>query len=815
MTLEVSNMNTILQDLKYGFRVLLSKRGTTAVALLALALGIGANTALFSVLYAVFWKPLPYKNPERLVIVWEAFRKDGTLVNTVNPANLADWKERNNVFEDIAGFITVTTNLMGDGQPEEVAIQYATPNLFSVLGVQPILGRNFISSDGVGERYVVMLSYGLWKRRYGADPRISGKQIFLNGRKATVAGVMPEKFGWFIKPSNTGKPPELWSAYPITPEVRVRQGRYLSTVARLKPGVTINQAQANMNLIGKRLENEYRDFNTGWSANVVPLRHQLSGDLRTPLWILAGAVVFVLLIACTNVANIMLSRSISRSREIALRSALGAGQNRLIRQLLTESMLLALIGGVIGTAIAIWGTQALALLGHRAGMDFDAVSLNLPVLLFAFGVSLFTGIFFGIVPSITATKWNLREQLNEGGRSGTGLHITKLRNALIAIQLSVALVLLAGAVLLLQSFWKLTSVNPGFDSREVLTFRILLPSIRYPEDANRVQFFRSVQERIGSLQGVKSAGMVNYLPFAGPAAGTSFLISGVPDPPPGQDRITKVFVVDNGFFQVLQIPLLQGRLFARAEMEEQKHVVLINQALARMYFPGQNPIGRKITINMKDVNVPTEIIGIVGNVKNERLDVPADPSVYWPHPELAYNFMTIVARTRGDAMQVAPSAVAAIHAISADQPVADIRTMESWLEDSTANAQFSTTLLAIFAFVALALAATGIFGVMSHAVSQRTREMGIRMALGARSSDVTTLVLKEGARILLIGSVIGCLIAAALTRFMKSMLYETNSIDPLTLSGVTVLLIAAGLIACWVPSRRAARVNPTEALRYE
>lgn len=806
-------METLLRDLKYGLRVLRGRPGLTVIAALALALGIGANTALFSILYAVMWKPLPYKDPERLAIVWET-RVD-TLQNVANPANYADWREQNSVFEDMAAFITTTANLTGEDRPEEVPIQYATPNLFSVLGVQPVIGRNFVSTDGVGDDNVVMLSYGLWMRRYGGDPAIAGKQILVNGRKVLVAGVMPRGFGWFIRPSITGKAPQLWAAFPITPELRVRRGRYLTTVARMKPGVTIQSAQANMNVVAGQLLAQNPDFNAGWGVNVVPLRQQLSGELRKPLWILAGAVAFVLLIACTNVANLMLARSISRTREMSIRTALGADRSRLIRQLLTESVLLAFLGGVAGVAIAVWGTDALALLGQRAGIDFESMKLNVPVLGFAFVISVATGLFFGIVPSILATKMNMQEQLKEGSRGTTDFRAGRLRNVLVAAQLAIAVVLLSGAALLIQSFWRLTSVNPGFDSGSVLSFRLLLPSAKYPKDENRIRLFRTVLERIGALPGVQSAGMVNYLPFAGPSAGTSFHIEGRPDPPAGQDRITNVFVVDEGFFRVLRIPLLQGRLFSRVETEQVKHVVLINQALARQFFPGEDPVGKRITIDMKDPNVPTEIIGIVGDVKNERLDTSAGPSVYWPHPELAYSFMSFVVRTDGDPLALAPAVTATIHEIDKDQPIADMRNLREWLGDSTAKAQFSMALLAVLAAIALILAVAGIYGVMSHAVVLRTREMGIRMALGAGSPDVFKLVLSEGSRILLSGAVIGCAAALALARLMKSMVFETSTSDPVLLAIVSCILLLSGLIACWIPSRRAARVSPLEALRYE
>ena len=807
-------MNGLWLDLRFGIRILLARPALTIVALFALALGIGANTALFSILYAVLWKPFPFPEAERLVIVWE--KNTDKDMNVVSPGNYLDWKAQNRVFEDIAAFAqTSFVNLTGGGMPEQVSIQYASPNLFRVLGTRPALGRDFHAKDGTGEDRTVILSHNLWTRRYGADPSIVGKDILTNSRKARVVGVMPKNWNWFVREGSMfGKPPELWMAFPIVESLR-KDGRYLTTVARLKPGVSVKEAQANLTLIAEQLAQQRPVKNAGWSTNVVPLRQQFSGNLRKPLWVLSGAVVFVLLIACTNVANLMLARALSRHREMAVRSALGAKRRHLIRQLLTESVLLSLEGGAAGIAIAVWGTELLSLLATRAGLDLGNVTLNLPVLIFALVLSVLTGIVFGIVPAAVASKLNVSNQLKEGSRGSSSLHTGRLRNALVVLQLTTALVLLAGAMLLIQSFSRLTNIDPGFDAQKVLTFKLVLPMAKYPEDSHRIQLFRNVVERMQSLPGVTSAGMTSFLPFSGPPAGTSFHIQGLPNPPPGQDRMTNVFVTDDSFFHTLRIPLKQGRLYSRAEMEQRKDVVVINEALARTYFPGENPIGRKITIDMRYENVPSEIIGIVGDMKQQQLDQPVRPSVYWPHPELTYSFMTIVMRTAGKPMDVAPLVRDTIQQIDRDQPIADLRTLKDWLGDSTARVRFNMILLSILAGIALVLAAAGLYGVMSHAVVQRTQELGIRMALGASRRDVFTLVLKEGSRILLIGSLIGFCVAIALTRLMQSMLYNTSNTNPVAYAVVFAVLICSGLIACWVPSRRASRVSPIEALRYE
>jgi putative ABC transport system permease protein len=810
-------MEKFAQDLKYAFRSLRSKPGLLFIALLTLALGIGANTALFSILYATLWKPLPYHDASRLAIIWETNKARDQMQNVTSPANYGNWLEQNQVFEDIAAFAqTGSVNITGNDQPEQVSIQYASPNLFRVLGVKPALGRTFRDGDGIGEDRTVILSNGLWRRRFGADPLIAGKEIHVNGRKALVAGVMPQGWNWFVKEGSMfGKPPEVWMAFPITPELRQGGGRYLTVVGRLKPGITIQKAQANMNQLAEQAAKERPEYSAGWNITVTPLREQFSGSLRKPLWVLAGAVGFVLLIACSNVANLMLARAISRSREMALRTALGAGRLRLIRQLLTESVLLSVAGGLAGLALAVWGTQALALLGQRASIDFASVELNSVVLAFAFGLSVLTGLLFGIVPSVMASAGNVQEQLKEGSKGATDSRTGKLRNVLVSLQFAIALLLLAGAGLLIQSFWRLSSENPGFDSKHVLTFRLVLPGAKYPEDVNRIQFFRTLMEKLRTQPGINSAGMISYLPFGGPTAGTTFHIQGIPDPPPEQKRVTNVIVTDDGFFHVLRIPLLQGRMFTRTETLERRDVVLINQALAKKYFPGQNPVGRKITIDMRQVNTPSTIIGIVGNVKQERLEAPPDPAVYWPYPELAYSFMTVVIQTEGKPLDVAPIATTTIRQIDPDQPLADIRSLDDLLGDSTARAQFHMTLLAILSGVALVLAVAGIYGVMSHAVLQRKQEFGIRMAIGADKFDLFKLVFKQGSRIVCIGAIAGSAGALALTRLLKSLLYETSTTDPTIMIVVVLILVIAGLFGCWIPSRRAAATSPLEALRYE
>jgi putative ABC transport system permease protein len=585
-------------------------------------------------------------------------------------------------------------------------------------------------------------------------------------------------------------------------------------VARLKPNVTLKAAQANMNVIAKQLESRYYQFNAGWGANVIALREQIAGNLRKPLWILSGAVAFVLLISCSNVANLLLSRALARRREIAVRAALGAGRKRIITQLLTESVLLSMLGGLLGILLAVWGVNSLAALGYRAGMDFGQVSVNWVILLFASGLSVLTGLIFGLVPAWSASKTDLNEQLKEGSRGSSG-EVGQIRNLLVVSELSVTLVLLVGAALLIQSFWRLSSIDPGFNPEQTLSFRVQLPALKYPEEEQRIRWFHNLVQRIQAAPGVESAGMVNFLPFAGSSAGTNFYIYGKPTPPPDQEPGTQVFVVDIGYFKTLQIPLKRGRVFTPDETVNRRRVVVINEALAKKYFPGEDPIGKRITIFMRDENEPSEIIGIVGNLKQNEIEEEPKPSVYWPHSELAYQFMSILVRTKKDPMSFVPTATTIVRGMDNDIPLADIRPLTDWVGDSTAKARFSMMLLVLLAGVALVLALSGIYGVLSHTVLQRMQEMGIRMALGASAGDVFKLVLKQSSKLIAAGILIGLAFSFSLTRLMRSMLYETNTSDPAIFSIVIVFVAIAAILACCIPSRRASKVNPIVALRYE
>lgn len=811
-------MQTLLQDLRFGVRMLLKNPIVTLVAIIALTLGIGANSAIFSVVNAVLLRSLPYAEEQQLVMVWEKKQGRKTDQNVINLGNFFDWKDQNKVFADMAAFFDLTANLTGDGEPEEVPGQIVTTNLFPLLGVNAIKGRTFTPDEGKpGQPNVVMISYGLWQRRFGGDSNVIGRQVTLNNRQNTIIGVLPANFSWHIrKGSMTSKAAEIWSPWEISNELRQRQGRFASAVARLRSGVTPAQAQQEMDVIGARLAEQYPEFNTKWGVNVVPLRTQFTGDIRRPLLILLGAVGFVLLIACANVANLLLARAAARKKEIALRAGLGASRLRIARQLLTESLLLSVVGGTFGLLLAWWGTKALIALSPPQLMDLRDVRVNLPVLAFTFGVSLLTGIIFGLVPALEATRFDLQDSLKEGGKNiGGSARSHRFRNLFVVTQVALALVLLVGAGLLVKSLNRLQSVDPGFNPKELLTMRVSLPARKYDADGKVLNFFQQAVEQMKSVPGVEAAGAINSLPFTGLYSGTSMEIEGQPQLPPGQKLTTGICVTDANYFQVMQIPLKLGRLFTTQEATNERHVVVVNETFVRKHLSGVSPLGQRVTINMKDENVPTEIIGVVGDHKHMGLDVEVEPMAYWPHPELVYSSMTLVMRVRGDATNVVPAARNVIRNLDPDQPISDVSTMEGLLAKSLAKSRFNTTLLTIFAFVAVVMAAVGIYGVMSYAVLQRTHEIGVRMALGAQERDVLKLVVRQGIVLAAIGVGAGLIASFGLTRLIVSLLFETTATDATTFALVGIGLFLVTLLACYVPARRATKVDPLVALRYE
>jgi putative ABC transport system permease protein len=812
-------MQTLLQDLRFGARMLMKSPAVTVVAIIALTLGIGANTAIFSVVHSVLLRSFPYHDGDKLAIVWE-HRKSGkgNPQNVINLGNFFDWRDQNSVFTDMAAFFDLNVNLTGEGEAEEVPGQIATPNLFSLLGVNPIRGRTFGPDDGKpGQNRVVVISYDLWQRRFGGDESIIGRKITLNNEPNEIIGVLPPDVSWFVqKGSMIRNAPQIWSPWQVSNELRRRQGRFARAVARLKPGVTFDQAQNEMTMIGNRLEQEYPEFNTRWGVSVVPLRTQVAGEIRKPLLILLGAVGFVLLIACANVANLLLARAASRKKEIALRAGLGASRWRIARQLLTESVLLSAIGGGFGLLLAWWGTRALLGLSPPELMDVRDTAVNLPVLAFTVGLTMLTGIIFGLVPALEAARVDLNESLKEGGRSGgQGSRSHRVRNMFVIVQVALALVLLVGAGLLIRSLNRLNSVDPGFDPHQLMTMRVNLPERKYDSEIKIISFFQRAVERLRTIPGVETVGAINYVPFGGPYSGTVIQIEGQPKLPPGQELTTGIVVTDANYFSTMHIPLKRGRLFSAQEATEMRHVVIINEAFARENFPGQDPIGKRVTINMKDQNVPTEIIGIVGDNKHKGLDTETEPMAFWPHPELVDSSMTLLVRTQGDPRNIAAAARNVIHELDPDQPIGEVNTMQGLMAKSVARSRFNTVLLTVFSALALVMAAVGIYGVMSYSVQQRTHELGIRMALGAQHRDVLQLIVKQGIALGVIGVAAGLLASFGLTRLMTSLLFEVTATDTRTFAGVAAGLFAIVLIACYIPARKATKVNPLVALRYE
>jgi putative ABC transport system permease protein len=815
-------METFLQDVRFGARVLAKHRGFTAVAVLTLALGIGANTAIFSVVNELLLRPLPFRDAERLVMLWEV-SPNGRRQNTTSRANFVSWREQSTSFEEMAAFSDQRLSMTGGGgEPEEVSVQLATPELFRILGVEPALGRGLTPEGGEPPAAPeVVLGHGLWQRQFGGDPQVLGRPVTLNGVACTVVGVMPAGFQWHIRSrSGTARPAEIWTRLSMNLEggEANARGRFLSAVARLKPGVSQEQAEAEMKTIMARLEQDAPQYNKGSGSEVIPLREQFVGNVRPALLILLGAVGFVLLIACANVANLMLSRAAAREKEIAVRTALGASRTRVVRQLLTESLLLALLGSLLGLLVAWWGIGALVAISPHDLVNLQGVGINLTVLGWTLAVSLLTGVIFGIAPALEATRLNLNDTLKEGGKGsgGQSARSGRLRSALVVAEVALALVLLASAGLMMKSFSRLQKIDTGFETENVLTMVVSLPAGKYTEDAQVVNFFRQATERVRALPGVRAAGMVNFLPlYGGLGSSTGFKIEGRPAPPPGEGPSTNVRAADRGYFGAMGIPLLRGRNFNEADDAEARRVVIVSESLARKHFPGEDPLGKRIDVAMFEKPTPTEIVGVVGDVRYDSLTNEAEPTVYFPHPELTYSFMTLVVRTAGDPAEMTPAVRGVLREIDPDQPVSDVRTMEQVMADTVGRARFNTLLFGLFAALALVLSAVGIFGVMNYSVTLRTREIGLRMALGAQPARVLRLVLRQGLVLTLVGIGLGLAGALALTRVMSSLLFGVEANDPATFAAIVLLLAFVSLVACYIPARRATRIDPLVALRYE
>jgi putative ABC transport system permease protein len=815
--LSLPSVETTMIDLQYAWRMLRKTPGFSAVAIATLALGIGANTAIFSVINAVLIEPLPFKDPSRLVALWEEQARRPGRPNPIGPANYLRWRERAQSFENMSLFTGTRLNLTGAGAPVELAVHVVSTGFFETLGVGPIHGRTFSlqETSDPSNNQVAVLSNSLWRTRFGSDAATVGRTIQLSGRSFLVIGVMPADMRLALRNGNGTKPPDIWVPLAFTAEARQPRGRGFSAIARLKPGVSIEQARAEMLAIARGLQAELPAFDTGWTNQVVPLRDELAGEVKPALLVLAGAVSFVLLIACVNVANLLLARGARRQQEIAVRCAIGAGRRRVVRQLLTESLLLGALGGVAGLIVAHWTLKGLLALSPIEVAGLDHVGLSYPVLAFTAAASLVTAILAGLAPAFEVSRADFTALKSGVRQVGSDLRRRAIRHALVVAELALAVVLLIGAGLLLRSFANMQRIETGFDARNVLTMRVTLPGQRYSAPGNSTRFFQEVTRRVRALPGVEAAGAVSFLPFSELGAATGFTIEGRPIPPPGQDYVTDVRVCDQGYFDSMHIPLRRGRWFTEREMRERSDVVIVNEALARQYFPDQDPIGQRISIAMTNPIRPTEIVGVVADARYAELTSATRPMTYWPHPQLSYPAMTLTVRAAADPLTLAPSIEREIQFLDKDQPVADVRTMDQWMSRALSRERFSSTLLAAFAGLALLLASIGIYGVMSYAVSQRQSEIGLRLALGAEPGRVRQLILGAGLRLVVAGLAIGLGMGLVLSRALTSQLYQTRLADPSTIVSAMLLLAAVAAVAIYLPARRASRLNPIVALRAE
>jgi putative ABC transport system permease protein len=800
------------QDLRYGVRKLLKSPGFSLVAVMTLALGIGANTAIFSVVNAVLLRPLPFERPEELVRVFGTRASRNSFSRPHSYLNFSDMRAQNQTFEALAAYTGATSALSGSDAPEQITGVVSTGDIFRVLGTKPLLGRLLEPGDErPGGSNAVVISHGLWQRRFGGDPRIVGRAIRLDGREREVVGVTPADFQFeFV----TGAA-DFWT--PIDPAegpYKSRGSIFLEAIGRLKSGVSIEQASADLGVVSSRLEQQYQNSNAGIGVRLSSAQEDLVGDLRPTLLVLLGAVGFVLLIACANVANLLLARAAGRYREIAVRSALGAWRGRIVRQLMTESLLLAFAGGLLGLLFALWGVKILSAFVPEGVPRFGETSLDLRVLGFTLAASVITGFLFGIAPALQSSKFDLNEALKEGGRGGSdGLGRTRVRSLLIVSEVALSLVLLVGAGLLIKSFVKLRNTDPGFDASNTLTASLSLASVRYDTDEKVADFYRLLVERVRAMPGVESVGAVNPLPLSENGYSFSFSIVGQPPLPAGQGQSASARFVTPEYFRAQGIPLRKGRVFTEADKEGAPKVIVVNEAFANRYLQGAEPLGQRLSLGLNSIE--GEIVGVVGDIRGTRLATPAVPEYYVPNAIVGSTDMTLVIRTTGDPASLTPALRQAVTEMDKDQPLYDVRTMDALVARSVARQRFSMTLIGVFAVLAMLLAAVGIFSVMSFLVSQRTHEIGVRMALGAQPRDILSMVVRQGITLTLVGVCVGLVGAFAITRLMSGLLYEVSATDPLVYGGITALLASVALLACYMPARRATKVDPLIALRYE
>jgi putative ABC transport system permease protein len=807
-------MIRLLQDLRYAVRTLLNKPGFTLIAVFTLALGIGGSTAIFTIVDAALLRGLPYKSPDRLYHLFESTPQKEFAQREFSYPDYQDY-QNNQVLEGLAAYTGGGGIMSGRGEPERVFVPSASANFFSVLGVEPLLGRTFQDGeDKPGAPRVVVLTYAMWQRRFGGDPSIVGQSLTINGDSYAVVGVLPSSFQFALRNA------DLWRPYQPTPNQLSR--RFLhgtNLIGRLKPGVTFAQAQSELAVIAKRIEQENNESHAGTGLKLVPLQEQIVGQVKPILFVLLAAVGFVLLIACANVASLLLTRSLTRQKEVAIRAALGASRWRVVRQLLTESLLLSLVGGVAGLLVAYWGVHGLvaALPDNQIStLPFlQSLHLDARILGFSFALSLVTGVVFGLVPALQSSRPDLNEVLKEGGRNTAGGGGHRLRGALVMSEIALAVVLLVGAGLMMKSLLRLLQSNPGFNPDNLLTMTVALPAAKYTEVNKQIDYFDQLKMRVESLPGVKGSGTVNILPMQGGNT-TRFHVDGDPVPPPGQDTEANIRTVDESYFQTMGVPLIAGRMFDQRDKADAPQVVIIGKTTADKVFAGRDPLGRRLVYSNVQAP-PITVIGVVGDVKIAGLDDDIRPVLYYPFRQSAAPVTNLVVRTNDDPNALAAAIRSETHSLESDVAVFNVKAMGQLISDSPAAfmRRFPAILIGLFAFVALLLASVGIYGVVSYSVSQQTHYIGVRMALGAQASDILKMVLRQGLTLAVAGMAIGVVAALGLTRWLRALLFEVQTTDVTTFAAVLVSLFVVTLLACYIPARRATRVDPLVALRYE
>jgi putative ABC transport system permease protein len=810
--IENVTMENLIQDIRYSLRMLTRKPGFTLLVVAALAIGIGANSAIFSIVNSILLRPLPYRDPDRLVMVWMDNHRLNVAQDVHSYANYADYRDQNQSFDQLAVFNGISVNLTGAGEPERVIGTMASPSLFEVMGVDPLIGRTFSADEEVpGHDQVVILGYGFWQRRFGGDRNILGQEVSLSDVKRTVIGVMPQTFEFPHKDA------ELW--VPLAPDPRrkaSRGGFSYQVVGRLKPGVSLPQARQDMNGIAQHLVEQYPDL-MGYGVNLVALHDQIVGKVRPALLVLLATVAFVLLIACANVANLLLARAASREREIAIRSALGAGRLRVVRQLLTESLVIAVLGGVTGLLIANWGLKALVALSPEDIPRRGQIGIDLRVLGFTLLLSILTGIVFGLVPALRASKMELNESLKEGGRGASGgIQGRRIRSALVVLEVALSLLLLIGAGLMIRSFRQLLTVDLGFNPDRLLTMNIQLSRSRYQGPLSAA-FFRQLIERVEALPGVESAGAITAVFIEGLPNSSNFTIDGRPPPPAAEQIEAPIDFVTPGYFRTMGISLLKGRELSERDGPEAPQVAIINDTFARRFWPGEDPLGQRFRFGDSTSTAPwLTIVGVVADMRRTGFDSDVRCEAFLPYAQRQFvGFLSLVVRTAASPGSLAATVRDIVWSMDPEQPVSHIRTMDQMLGGMMAQRRLNMVLFSLFAGVALVLAAVGIYGVISYSVTQRTHEIGIRMALGAGRAEVLKLVVGEGMTVVGIGIGLGLVSALGLTRLMATLLYGVSPTDPLTFAALPLVLAGVALAACLVPGRRATKVDPIVALRYE